>query len=109
VVCVSWDDANAYAKWVTKKAGRPYRLLSEAEWEYVARGRISPGAYPRFWFGDNEMDLCHYANSANLESRDVVAAAMPGETPIANVPCDDGYVAGRSLPGKRVRPSRHDR
>ncbi len=35
VVCVSFDDAAAYADWLTKKTGRQYRLLSEAEWEYV--------------------------------------------------------------------------
>jgi len=91
VVCVSWNDANAYAKWVTIKTGKPYRLLSEAEWEYAARGRTSPGAYPRFWFGDHEIELCHYGNSADLESREVVAAAIPGGNPIAAVPCDDGY------------------
>jgi hypothetical protein len=36
-VCVSWDDAKAYAGWIGKKTGKPYRLLSEAEWEYAAR------------------------------------------------------------------------
>ena len=91
VVCVSWDDANAYAKWVTVKTGRPYRLLSEAEWEYAARGRTSPGAYPRFWFGDDETQLCRYGNGVDLASRASVAAALPAANPIANVPCDDGY------------------
>jgi formylglycine-generating enzyme required for sulfatase activity len=37
-VCVSWDDAKTYSSWLTKATGKPYRLLSEAEWEYVARG-----------------------------------------------------------------------
>ena len=37
VVCVSWDDAKAYVKWLSKKTNREYRLLSEAEWEYAAR------------------------------------------------------------------------
>lgn len=37
VVCVSWNDAQAYARWLTQRTGKPYRLLSEAEWEYVAR------------------------------------------------------------------------
>ena len=36
-VCVTWDDASAYAEWVAERTGRSYRLLSEAEWEYVAR------------------------------------------------------------------------
>jgi formylglycine-generating enzyme required for sulfatase activity/uncharacterized caspase-like protein len=38
VVCLTWEDAKAYVDWLAKRTGRPYRLLSEAEWEYVARG-----------------------------------------------------------------------
>lgn len=37
VACVSWQDAVAYIAWLSAQAGAPYRLLSEAEWEYVAR------------------------------------------------------------------------
>jgi formylglycine-generating enzyme required for sulfatase activity len=37
VVCVNWDDAKAFAAWLSKKTGRGYRLLSEAEREYVTR------------------------------------------------------------------------
>ena len=37
VVCVDWNDAKAYAAWLSAKTGKNYRLLSEAEWEYVAR------------------------------------------------------------------------
>ncbi len=36
-VNVSWNDAKAYVAWLSKKTGKPYRLLSEAEWEYAAR------------------------------------------------------------------------
>jgi formylglycine-generating enzyme required for sulfatase activity len=38
VINVSWDDANQYTAWLSRKTGKPYRLLSEAEWEYAARG-----------------------------------------------------------------------
>lgn len=37
VVCVSWIDAQRYLEWLNNKTGKKYRLLSEAEWEYVAK------------------------------------------------------------------------
>ena len=37
VVCVSWSDAQAYVRWLSGETGEAYRLLSESEWEYVAR------------------------------------------------------------------------
>jgi formylglycine-generating enzyme required for sulfatase activity/serine/threonine protein phosphatase PrpC len=47
VVEVSWDDALAYTRWLSKQTGMRYRLLSEAEWEYVARS----GTTTSFWWG----------------------------------------------------------
>jgi formylglycine-generating enzyme required for sulfatase activity len=38
-VCVTWDEAQAYAAWLSKTTGRRYRLPSAAEWEFAARAR----------------------------------------------------------------------
>lgn len=40
VVCITWRDAKAYVAWLSKKTGKTYRLLSEAEWEFMARAGV---------------------------------------------------------------------
>ena len=49
VVCISWGDANAFTAWLSKTTGKSYRLLSEAEREYVTRA----GTTTRFWWGSS--------------------------------------------------------
>lgn len=44
---VSWNDTQAYVKWLSGKTGEDYHLLSESEWEYVARA----GTTGQFWWG----------------------------------------------------------
>ncbi|MEJ2385052.1 MAG: SUMF1/EgtB/PvdO family nonheme iron enzyme [Xanthomonadales bacterium] len=48
VVHVTWNDAVAYTRWLAKGTGKPYRLPTEAEFEYVQRG----GRTSRYWWGD---------------------------------------------------------
>jgi formylglycine-generating enzyme required for sulfatase activity len=52
VINVSWNDAQAYVAWLSKKTGAPYRLLSEAEREYATRACTSTDCPSTpFWFG----------------------------------------------------------
>jgi formylglycine-generating enzyme required for sulfatase activity len=58
---VSWDDAQHYAQWLSQLTGRRYRLLSEAEWEYAARG----GTSSRYPFEGDASALDEYAWYSN--------------------------------------------
>jgi len=60
-IFATWAEAQLYVQWLKRKTGQPYRLLSEAEWEYAARGcRNLKCAYAPFWFGAIKPELAVY-------------------------------------------------
>lgn len=60
VACVNWDEAQAYVAWLNTQTQGGYRLLTEVEWEYVARGGATQNLiYP---WGDDQAQGCPFAN-----------------------------------------------
>jgi formylglycine-generating enzyme required for sulfatase activity len=57
VINVNWEDAKKFVEWLSKRTGRTYRLLTEAEWEYAARA----GTTTRYSFGDEIAALGDHA------------------------------------------------
>lgn len=84
VMCVSWDDANAYLAWLSQQTGKKYRLPTEAEWEYAA----GAGSTTKYFFGDDDKDLCQYANI--FDESGMRAFARDKEYKKRDMKCDDG-------------------
>jgi formylglycine-generating enzyme required for sulfatase activity len=81
VTCVSWNDAKAYAEWLSATTGQHYRLPSASEWEYAAR---TGGDAAQPWKSDDSA-ACSHANVADKSA----AGRFPR---LATFSCDDGYV-----------------
>ena len=71
--CISFDDATAYAAWLTKKTGHGYRLLSDAEYEYVNRA----GTTTTYWWGDDLAAACAYANGFDQDATPFAGSPAP--------------------------------
>lgn len=81
-VCVNFEDIKAYLTWLSKQAGEAYRLLSEAEWEYVARA----GGDTPFWWGSTIT-----AADANYNGNIAFAGGAKGEFRQKTVPAYDSF------------------
>lgn len=85
---MTWQEAVSYLAWLSDETGQRYRLPSEAEWEYAARG----GASGRYHHGDEPARLCSFANVADQALADRFTAA-------GAAPCSDG-AAGLAAVGR---------
>jgi formylglycine-generating enzyme required for sulfatase activity len=84
---VSWNDAQQYVTWLSTITNSRYRLPTEAEWEYAARAKTTPGSGPRFSFGEDERAICANANALDQTAK----AKLTGSTTWEFVGCQDGY------------------
>jgi formylglycine-generating enzyme required for sulfatase activity len=94
VVNVSWNDAAAFAAWLSRKEGKIYRLPTEAEWEYGCRA----GTTSRYSIGDDPLGLAAVANIADGTAQE----KHPDWT--WAIAARDGYIS--TAPVGRLQPNR---
>jgi formylglycine-generating enzyme required for sulfatase activity len=85
VINVSWKDAKAYVGWLSRKTGKRYRLLTEAEWEYAARA----GTTTPFHFGATIS-----TGQANYDGNYVYGSGRKGEYRQRTIPVG-GFASNR--------------
>lgn len=92
VVCVSWNDAKRFVEWVNGITHQKFRLPTQAEWEFAARGRTEFD----YWWGDDPSDACTNENAADATRRPGSGRSwidlIDPDDDYAVVSCSDGYV-----------------
>lgn len=97
VIHVSYEQAIGYTEWLSKKTGKPYRLLSEAEWEYAARAGSQAA---RFW-GAMADRACEFENGADAALERQKPEGWKDEWGLHA--CDDGHA--RTAPAGAFKPN----
>ena len=98
IVNVTYEDATSYCEWLTKKMYANYRLPTEAEWEYAARGgKLSKGT--KYSGSDEPDDVAFYNDGKSYFEPDLVGEGKPNELGIYDMSgnvwewCKDWYSA----------------
>lgn len=87
VIRVSWQQANAFCEWLSKRSGRKVRLPTEAQWEWAARA----GSDRALWFGDTDADFSRHANLADASLKQLAVSGVDPQ-PIPNPGRDVDFV-----------------
>lgn len=86
VVCVSGEDGEAYAAWLSKKTGHSYTLPNEAQYEYAARAGTTTAF---FWGNQRDAKACEYSNQPDLDQAKAMGDVPTG--PEYRFQCHDGF------------------
>ena len=88
MMCVYWTEAQEYVQWLSEQTEQNYRLLTEAEWEYAAKG----GADTEWFWGDDDSKICEYGNifdQVAAQNPELIAGSGTAVSMAAQ--CEDGY------------------
>jgi formylglycine-generating enzyme required for sulfatase activity len=92
---ISWNDAVEYLKWLSKMTGKPFRLPTEAEWEYAAKGGAKSKGFK--YSGGNNLDEVAWFVDNSEKRAHIIGQKLPNELNINDIAgniqewCSDWY------------------
>ena len=88
VVCVTWRDSKAYVAWLAEETGQPYRLLTEAEWEFAAKA----GSRSTWPWGNDGTRVCKFGNVFDESGLKEPRSVSNSNASATSAQCDDGFM-----------------